>query len=128
MTETKRFEIKPSAMYNNKYVIHDSEKEYTFPVLDSTLNYMFCKALNELNDENEQLKSDNQQLKQDNDIKFWKHEYIKEANANSVLLFELGKAIDGGYEVSDKFKDFMNDLNNSIENEKKKLKRFGLND
>ena len=51
-----------------------------------------------------------------------------EANANSVLLFELGKAIDGGYEVSDKFKDFMNDLNKSIENEKKKLERFGLND
>lgn len=55
MTENKRFEIKPSAMYNNKYVIHDSEKEYTFPVLDSTLNYMFCKALNELNDENKEL-------------------------------------------------------------------------
>lgn len=156
MTENKRFEINPSAMYNNKYVIHDSKKEYTFPVLDSTLNYMFCKALNELHDENEklkiflkavneeldlanrdcdileeeneQLKSDNQELKQDNDIKFWKHECIKEANANSVLLFELGKAIDGGYEVSDKFKDFMNDLNKSIENEKKKLERFGLND
>ena len=81
-----------------------------------------------LEEENEQLKSDNQELKQDNDIKFWKHECIKEANANSVLLFELGKAIDGGYEVSDKFKDFMNDLNKSIENEKKKLERFGLND
>lgn len=53
---------------------------------------------------------------------------INEFEANSVLLFELGKAIDGGYKVSDKFKDFMNDLNNSIENEKKKLERFGLND
>ena len=84
--------------------------------------------INQLEKENEQLKSDNQELKQDNDIKFWKHECIKEANANSVLLFELGKAIDGGYEVSDKFKDFMNDLNKSIENEKKKLERFGLND
>lgn len=59
MTENKRFEIKPSAMYNNKYVIHDSKIEYTFPVLDSTLNYMFCKALNELSDENEQLKQRN---------------------------------------------------------------------
>ena len=55
MTE-KRFEIKPSAMDNNKYVIHDNKKEYTFPVLDSTLNYMFCKALNELHDENKKLK------------------------------------------------------------------------
>ena len=62
MTETKRFEIKPSAMYNNKYVIHDSKKEYTFSVLDSTLNYMFCKALNELNDENEQLRKENDML------------------------------------------------------------------
>ena len=58
MTENKRFKIKPSVTYNNKYVIHDSEKEYTFPVLDSTLNYMFCKALNELSDENEQLKKE----------------------------------------------------------------------
>ena len=56
MTEDKRFEIKQSVMDNNRYVIHDSKKEYTFPVLDSTLNYMFCKALNELSDENEELK------------------------------------------------------------------------
>ena len=56
MTETKRFEIKPSVMDNNKYVIHDGKKEYTFPVLDSTLNYMFCKALNELSEENKELK------------------------------------------------------------------------
>lgn len=63
MTENKRFEIKPSAMYNNKYVIHDSKIEYTFPVLDSTLNYMFCKALNELSEENEQLKEEIAHLK-----------------------------------------------------------------
>lgn len=62
MTENKRFEIKPSAMYNNKYVIHDSKKEYTFPVLDSTLNYMFCKVLNDLYDENQELKKKNKQL------------------------------------------------------------------
>ena len=63
MTENKRFEIKPSAMYNNKYVIHDNEKEYTFLILDSTLNYMFCKAMNELHNENEQLKQENQELR-----------------------------------------------------------------
>ena len=62
MTENKRFEIKQSAMNNNRYVIHDSKKEYTFPVLDSTLNHMFCKALNELSDENEQLKQHNVEL------------------------------------------------------------------
>ena len=62
MTEDKRFEIKQSVMDNNRYVIHDSKKEYTFPVLDSTLNYMFCKALNELSDENEQLRKENDML------------------------------------------------------------------
>ena len=62
MTEDKRFEIKQSVMDNNIYVIHDSKKEYTFPVLDSTLNYMFCKALNELSDENEQLRKENDML------------------------------------------------------------------
>ena len=100
---------------------------------------IFLRAVNEeldltirdydtLEEENEQLQNQIDELKQDNDIKFWKHKWLHESNANSVLLFELGKAIDGGYEVSDKFKDFMNDLNKSIENEKKKLERFGLND
>ena len=59
MTEDKRFEIKQSVMDNNRYVIYDSKKEYTCQVLDSTLNYMFCKALNELSDENEQLRKEN---------------------------------------------------------------------
>ena len=41
----KRFNIKPSAIVDDVTVIIDSEKQYTFPVLDSTLNFMFCKAL-----------------------------------------------------------------------------------
>lgn len=48
MTE-KRFNIKPSAIVDDVTVIIDDEKKYSFPILDSTLNYMFCKALNELN-------------------------------------------------------------------------------
>lgn len=64
MTE-KRFKIKPSAMRNNKYVIHDSKKKYTFPALDSTCNHMFCKALNGLEEENEQLKQRIKELEQE---------------------------------------------------------------
>ena len=56
MTENKRFNIKPSAMVDDVTVIIDDEKKYSFPILDSTLNYMFCKALNELNDKNELFK------------------------------------------------------------------------
>ena len=62
MTE-KRFVIKPSAIVTDGFVIIDKEKKYTFPILDSTLNYMFCKALNELREENEQLKFENNELK-----------------------------------------------------------------
>ena len=58
----KRFVIKPSAIVTDSFVIIDKEKKYTFPVLDSTLNYMFCKALNELYGENENLKQANSQL------------------------------------------------------------------
>ncbi|MBS7258333.1 MAG: hypothetical protein KIG63_07795 [Methanobrevibacter sp.] len=79
---------------------------------------IFLKAVNEelslanrdcdiLEEENEQLQNQIDELKQDNDIKFWKHKWLHESNANSVLLFELGKAIDVGYKVSDKFKDFI---------------------
>lgn len=59
MTE-KRFYIIPSVLVDDVTVIIDNGKQYTFPVLDSTLNFMFCKALNELSDENKQLK---QQIK-----------------------------------------------------------------
>ena len=52
----KRFVIKPSAIVTDGFVIIDKEKKYTFPVLDSTLNYMFNKALNELYEENQELK------------------------------------------------------------------------
>ena len=84
MTENKRFEIKPSAMYNNKYVIHDSKKEYTFPILDSTLNYMFCKALNELNDENKQLKQYKQSV---NDVlKSWSQKNLTAKQLQVVLV------------------------------------------
>ena len=55
MTENKRFNIKPSAIVDDVTVIIDDEKKYSFPILDSTLNYMFCKALNELSEENQSL-------------------------------------------------------------------------
>ena len=55
MTE-ERFVIKPSTIVTDGFVIIDKEKKYTFPVLDSTLNYMFNKALNELYEENQELK------------------------------------------------------------------------
>lgn len=61
MTE-ERFVIKPSTIVTDGFVIIDKEKKYTFPVLESTLNYMFCKALNELHEENQALEESNKKL------------------------------------------------------------------
>ena len=103
MTENKRFEIKQSAMNNNRYVIHDSKKEYTFPVLDSTLNYMFCKALNELHDENEKLKiflkAVNEELSlanRDYDTLEEEYEQLKQNNTELInKIYFLEQIIDG---------------------------------
>ena len=54
---TERFQIKPSTIVDDVTVIIDNKQEYTFPILDKNINYMFCKALNELNDENQQIKT-----------------------------------------------------------------------
>ena len=105
----KRFKLRLSKLGNG--VITDTQKRedlyFDKEFLDATLPKT-NEWLNELADENEELKQYNDEL-------------------ISKIDF-LERIIDGGYEVSDKFKDFMNDLNKSIENEKKKLERFGLND
>lgn len=103
MTENKRFEIKPSVMCNNKYVIHDGKKEYTFPVLDSTLSYMFCKALNDLSDENEKLKiflkAVNEELdlaNRDYDTLEEEYEQLKQYNTGLINKIDfLERVIDG---------------------------------
>lgn len=67
---TKRFTIKPSMIVDDVTVIIDNQKEYTFPVLDSTLNYMFCKVLNEQHETIEQLKQ--QMLNLEEDLGYFK--------------------------------------------------------
>lgn len=57
MTE-KRFEIKKSTIIDGARVIKDNEKKYTFATTFETATLInYRKALNELNDENNQLKS-----------------------------------------------------------------------
>lgn len=73
--------------------------------------------LNALHDENEE-------LRMDNDIKFWKQECIRETNTNSIFTFELGKAIDEGYVVSEKFKQMMEEWKKEAEKMKEKHKRL----
>ena len=147
----KRFVIKPSAIVTDGFVIIDKEKKYTFPVLDSTLNYMFCKALNELHEENqslkfqldecqnhklysrrelekenEQLKQENSELKLDNDIKFWKHQFMMSYNTSQIIMHEISRAIDDGYEVSEEFQKYLNELKVQNNENKEKMERLGI--
>ena len=56
------------------------------------------------------LHEENQELRQDNDIKFWKHQFMTQHNRTQLILHELSLAMNEGYEVSDKFKEWLDDL------------------
>lgn len=56
------------------------------------------------------LHEENQELRQDNDIKFWKHQFMIQHNSTQLILHELSLAMNEGYEVSDKFKEWLDDL------------------
>ena len=80
--------------------------------------------LNQLNDENEQLKKENKELRQDNDIKFWKLQCLQLLNNNQVMLFELSRVIQQGYEVSDKFKQYLDEIKEDNKEIREKHKRL----
>ena len=64
MTE-KRFKITKSKLVKNAHVIEDGKKQFTFPTLvgDKWALIAYKQALNEISEENEQLKQENQMLK-----------------------------------------------------------------
>ena len=81
-------------------------------------------ALNELLDENEQLKEENNELRQDNDIKFWKLQCMHYFNLNSLFMSEISRAIKKGYEVSEQFQKYLDELkenNNEIKEKNERL-------
>lgn len=77
-----------------------------------------------LYDENEQLRKENKELRQDNDIKFWKLQCLQSSNNNQVMLFELSRVIQQGYEVSDKFKQYLDEIKESDKEIREKHKRL----
>ena len=109
MTENNRFNIKPSAIVDDVTLIIDDEKKYSFPILDSTLNYMFCKALNELAEENKQLQNEiarlqliNNKLK-DKDYTNYKEKIQELQEKNKELKYHLNRT----EKELQEYKDFM---------------------
>lgn len=74
---TERFNINPSMMVTGKYVIIDELRQYTFPVLEPTMNHMFCKALNELNNDREHLKQSHKEILRDLEVTTFDKELLQ---------------------------------------------------
>ena len=69
------------------------------------------------------------ELKQDNDIKFWKLQCIHYFNANSLFMSEISRAIKKGYEVSEQFQKYLDELKENNKEIKEKNERlFGDSD
>ena len=133
MTENKRYEF--DVMNGGGYVVGYSERmsddislifTRLCEVPTKTQAEKVCNELKGLQKENEQLKQQNKELKSDNDIKFWKLQCIRFSNGNGIILHEISRAIEEGYEVSNEFKQYLHDL--KVQNEKnvEKAKRLGI--
>lgn len=100
MTE-KRFEV----IFNDSdFNLKDNETWEEFKLFDEKVCYDYIA------DRWNALHEENQELRQDNDIKFWKHQFMTQHNRTQLILHELSLAMNEGYEVSDKFKEWLDDL------------------
>ena len=114
MTE-KRF----SRMTNH----YGTSRTYCTGVYDNQNNRELKNASQVITELNA-LHKENQELRQDNDIKFWKLQCIQSLNNNQIMLFELSRAIQQGYEVSDKFKQYLNEIKEHDKEIREKHKRL----
>ena len=125
MTE-KRFEL--NVNQNNQYDIVDlveSKEKNAICIYNDLGNYYFssakalCELLNELYEENKE-------LKKDNDIKFWKNELMIQWNTTQIISHELSLAIENGYEISEDFQKYLDELKERHEENVKKIERLKI--
>ena len=87
------------------------------------------RLLNKFHKENEELKRENNELREDNDIKFWKLQCMHYFNSNSLFMSEISRAIKKGYEVSEPFQKYLDELKENNKEIKEKNERlFGDSD
>lgn len=105
MTKNKRFTSNIHRIYDNNEEIACAD------TIDD------AETLVELlNEQDERIK----ELLQDNDHKFWKHQFMHQFNSTSLIMHEISLAIEQGYEVSDKFKEYLDELKKKHEKRMKK--------
>jgi len=87
---------------------------------DTDENLTTNEVVDLLNEQDKTIK----ELKQDNDIKFWKLQCIHYFNSNSLFMSEISRAIKKGYEVSDKFQEYLDELKENNKEIKEKNERL----
>lgn len=87
---------------------------------NSEKNVQIC--INKMNE----LAEENKLLKEDNDIKFWKHELMIQWNTTQIITHELSLAIEKGYEISEDFKKYIDELKERHEENMKKCERLKI--
>ena len=102
--------------FYNEYAI--KQEDTIVAVIDSGTNAR--KVCDLLNEQDKTIK----ELKQDNDIKFWKLQCMHYFNANSLFMSEISRAIKKGYKVSDKFQEYLDELEENTKKIKEKNKRL----
>ena len=83
-----------------------------------------CDLLNEQDKTIKEFKKENNELRQDNDIKFWKLQCMHYFNSNSLFMSEISRAMKKGYKVSDKFQEYLDELEENTKKIKEKNKRL----
>ncbi len=119
MTE-KRYTKQIDSVADTIIDIQKDGKDFAWFLLDDYTNDEVDKVIGELN----HLHEENTELRQDNDIKFWKLQCIQSSNNNQIMLFELSRAIQQGYEVSDKFKQYLDEIKEHDKEIREKHKRL----
>ena len=95
----------------------DEEDYYTvggYPVMSDK---QVVDLLNKLSEENKE-------LREDNDIKFWKLQCMHYFKSNSLFMSEISRAIKKGYEVSEQFQKYLDELKENNKEIKEKNERL----
>ena len=104
-------------------LLNELDEKY---VNEFSLRETLQQELQRSEEENNQLKKENKELRQDNDIKFWKHQFIMEYNASKIMMHEISRAVDGGYEISEEFQKYLNELRVQNDKNKEKMERLRI--
>lgn len=117
----KRFDVDIANI--NEIALYEIDNNPTDDLDESNLFYVYSttdtnvqQIIDKLNSQEEQIK----ELLQDNDHKFWKLQFMHQFNSTSLIMHEISLAIEQGYEVSDKFKEYLDELKKEHEEGMKK--------